>query len=304
MGKETILYHLIRTLIRIMGKLPLPILSFLSNVTGLIWFRIDKRHRTVVFGNIKAAFPGRYSDSQARAFTRKNFQHTASILFEAIWSYGLTKEELLPYFEVRGRPYLKAAHDKGGVFLLTCHMGNFELMIPGIAKAGFDAHCLYRKFDFAPVERIVREMRQRFGVNMIPLRKAAPKIMDALGKGEIVATLLDQNVDWYKGVFVDFFGRPACTNNGLAKLVLQSGATVVPTFIRKEGGTYIHEFLPPVPITVTHDPIKDIEINTQAFVSAIESMVRRCPEQYFWVHNRWKTKPYCLLAQDETKGIH
>ena len=150
MGKESILYHLTR----IMGKLPLPVLSFLSDLAGLIRFRIDKRHRTVVFDNIKAAFPGRYSDLQARVFTRKNFQHTASILFEAVRSYGLTKEELLPCFEVRGRP------------------------------------------------------------------------------------------------------------------------------------------------------IKDIEINTQTFVSAIESMVRRCPEQYFCVHNRWKTKPYCLLAQDETKGIH
>jgi len=112
-----------------------------------------------------------------------------------------------------------------------------------------------------------------------------------------VATLLDQNVGWYKGVFVDYFGHPACTNNGLAKLAINSGASVVPMFIRRENGRYIHEFLPEVPVVVTNDPIKDIENNTQAFVSALESMVRQCPEQYFWVHNRWKNKPYCLLDQ-------
>ena len=122
-------------------------------------------------------------------------------------------------------------------------------------------------------------------------------MVKALNSGDVVGVLLDQNVDWYKGVFVDYFGQPACTNNGLAKLILQTKASVLPMFIIKKGDRYIHEILPPLPVTETRDPIKDIEINTQTFVSAIESMVRRCPEQYFWVHNRWKTKPYCTLAR-------
>jgi KDO2-lipid IV(A) lauroyltransferase len=235
---------------------------------------------------------------QACVFVKKNFQHTARILFEVIWSYALKKKDLLPHFIVKGRHHLDAALKKGGVILLGCHMGNFELMVGAMAKAECFPYGLYRKLDFEPLERLVLEMRQRFGVKMIPLRKAAPKIARLLNRGEAVATLLDQNVDWYKGVFVDFFGQPACTNNGLAKLVLQTNASVVPMFIMKKDRCFIHEFLPEIPIKKTRDPIKDIEINTQAFVSAIESMVRQCPEQYFWVHNRWKTKPYCLLYQN------
>ncbi|MBU2481588.1 MAG: lysophospholipid acyltransferase family protein, partial [Proteobacteria bacterium] len=96
---------------------------------------------------------------------------------------------------------------------------------------------------------------------------------------------------------VDFFGRPACTNNGLAKLVLKTKPVVLPGFMRSEKEKFILEILPEIPLQETGDPIKDIENNTQAYVSAIESMVRRHPEQYFWVHNRWKTKPYCLLDQ-------
>jgi len=99
-------------------------------------------------------------------------------------------------------------------------------------------------------------------------------------------------------VFVDYFGRRACTNNGLAKLVLRSKAAVVPVFIVRKNQKYIVAFLPEIPLEITKDPIKDIENNTQNYVSAIESMVRQCPEQYFWVHNRWKIKPYCILNHD------
>jgi KDO2-lipid IV(A) lauroyltransferase len=293
--KDIVLYKLIKILIMVMSRIPLPVLTFFSDVLGLIWFNIDTRHRTVVFNNINRAYPGRYTPAQAWHFTKKNFQHTASMGFEVIWSYGKKKHDLLTYYEIRGQAHIDAAVKKGGVILLGCHMGNFELMSGAMAKARIYPIGLYRKFDFAPLEKIALEMRQRWGTKMIPLRKAAPKVKKALAQGKIVATLLDQNVDWYKGVFVEYFGQPACTNNGLAKLALQTDAAVIPMFIIKKNGRYIHEFLPEVPVIKTHDLIKDIENNTQAFVSAIESMVRRCPEQYFWVHNRWKTKPYCRL---------
>ena len=296
--KDILIYKMIKSLAMVIGKLPIPVLKFFADVLGLIWFKIDKRHRTVVFSNIKRAYPGKYSDSQAWVFTKKNFQYTAGIFFEVCWSFASKKEDLLPHFTIKGKEHFDAALKKGGVVLLTGHIGNFELMVPSLAKADIHLHVLYRKLDFNPLERLVLEMRQRFGARMVPLRKATPKIVKALNQGEVVGTALDQNVDWYKGAFVNYFGRPACTNSGLAKLLLRSNATVVPTFIMKQDGQYIHEFFPEIPITITNDPIKDVENNTQAFVSAIESMVRQCPEQYFWVHNRWKTKPYCMLNQD------
>ncbi|NOX32633.1 MAG: lysophospholipid acyltransferase family protein [Deltaproteobacteria bacterium] len=290
------IYKLIKLLVILFGLFPEQVLKFFSDLLGLIWYKIDKRHRNVVLKNINYAYPDRFSDVQAQRFAKNNFKHITGILFEVIWSYSKNRDELFKRFSVKGLEHLENAREKGkGVLCLTCHMGNFELLSAAVGKTGMEPYVLYRKLDFKPLERFMREMRQRFGTTVIPLRKASKKINMILKKGGVVGTLLDQNVDWYKGVFADFFGRPACTNNGFAKLVLKTRAPVVPMFIRKENDKHIMEFLPQVPLQITGDTIRDIENNTQNYVSAIESMIRKCPEQYFWVHNRWKTKPYCPL---------
>ena len=293
--KDIIIYKLIKMLIVVVSRFPMVVLNFCADVLGLFFFTVDKRHRTIVVNNIQNAYPGKYSRARALRFAKKNFKHTTRIIFEAIWSYGQKEAYLLKHYEIKGLKHIKAAMEKGGVILLGGHIGNFELMSGAMAKSKIFPIGLYRKFDFKPIEHLMLENRQKLGTTMIPLGNASSKILTALKEKKVVATLLDQNVDWYNGVFVNYFGRPACTNSGLAKIALQSKAAVVPMFIVRKNGRFIHEFLPQIPMTITNDPIKDIEINTQAFVSAIESMVRRCPEQYFWVHNRWKTKPYSTL---------
>jgi KDO2-lipid IV(A) lauroyltransferase len=191
-----------------------------------------------------------------------------------------------------------AAHAKGkGVLVITCHMGNFEMLIPAIEGTGLKGYAIYRKLDFEPLERLIRRLRQRFGVTMIPIRGASRKIDAVLRAGGVVGTLLDQNVDWYQGVFVDFFGRPACTNSGLAALAIRTKAPVLPMYTMRENREFLIEFLPEIPLEDTGDRIKDLENNTQNYTAAIEAMVRRYPDQYFWVHNRWKTKSYCMLPQ-------
>ncbi|RLC06494.1 MAG: lauroyl acyltransferase [Deltaproteobacteria bacterium] len=290
------IYKLLKLIITLLSMLPREFLKFFSDLFGLVWYTIDKRHRNVVFENINFAYPGKFSSVQTQRFIKNVFKNIASILFEVIWSYRKSKDQLLKYFVFKGVRHIKNAQKKGcGVIVLTCHMGNFELGGAALALAVETPYGVYRKFDFNPLERLMLEQRQRFGTKMIPLRGASKKIDVILRKGGVVGTLLDQNVDWYQGPFVDYFGRPACTNSGFAKLVLRTESPVIPLFIMKKNEQYIMEFLPEVPLQVTGDPIKDIENNTQNYVSAIESMVRQCPEQYFWVHRRWKTKPYCIL---------
>jgi len=113
-----------------------------------------------------------------------------------------------------------------------------------------------------------------------------------------VGILLDQNVDWYDGVFVDYFGRPACTNKGLALLALKTGAPVIPVFLIRDGKRFIFHCEPEVPLVRTGDKIKDIEVNTERFTKIIESFVSRYPEQWFWLHQRWKTRPYHPWPKD------
>ena len=289
------IYRLLKLMVTLMGKLPWTALKFFSDLFGLIWYKLDKRHRTVVLDNLNLAYPGRFSRCEAERLAVHIFKNTAAILFEVIWAYPIPRDKLFAYFTVKGAGHLEAARKKGrGVILLACHMGNFELLVAALPKAGVEKpYGIYRKFDFNPLERLMREMRQRFGATLIPMRGASEKIDAILREGGEMGTLLDQNVDWYKGVFVDFFGRPACTNSGFAKLALRSKAPVVPMYTVRKGKRFFIEFLPEVPLIETGDKIKDIEINTQNYASAVESMVRRYPDQYFWVHNRWKTKPYC-----------
>jgi Kdo2-lipid IVA lauroyltransferase/acyltransferase len=292
-------YRLIKLIVTMMGMLPGKALAFLSDIIGLLWYHIDKQHRKVVIENVTLAFPGQFSQYEAERFAVKIFQHTASILFEAFWAYGQPGHKIFKYFLIKNIEHFHKAHAKGrGTIILTCHLGNFELLTVSLSKAGIskNAYCIYRALDFKPLDRFVREIRQRFGGTMLSRGGASEKIKAVLKNGGTMVALFDQDSNWHYGVFTEFFGRPACSSKIFAKLVENTNAIVVPMFIRKSGKYYITEFLPEVPWEETGCPIKNLEKNTQNYVSAVESMIRQCPEQYFWVHNRWHTKAYDVIA--------
>jgi KDO2-lipid IV(A) lauroyltransferase len=114
-----------------------------------------------------------------------------------------------------------------------------------------------------------------------------------LKKGETIKLLIDQNVAWYEGVFIDFFGRRACTTSGLATLALHTGASVLPIFTtRLPDGKYLMEIGPPAETVNTGNHNRDILINTQNYTKVVEDHIRKYPEQWFWAHQRWKTKLY------------
>ena len=292
--KDDTLYRLMKMAVRLLGLIPRPVARGVSDFLGLIWFTADKRHRLIVQENIGHAFGASANDPGVRNMARQIFKNIAGILFEIAWAYNLKEDQFSRYFIFQGQHHLEAALEKKkGVLALTCHLGNWELLCQAVSQLGLKTAILYRKLDFQPLERFLLEIREQFGTKLIPLKGASRKVDDLLAQGQVVGTLLDQNVDWYEGCFVDFFGRPACTNDGVASLILRTKAPVVPMFIRRQGQKYIIEFLPEVPLVLTGDRTKDLEINTQNYTTAIESMIRRCPVQWFWVHNRWKTKAFC-----------
>jgi KDO2-lipid IV(A) lauroyltransferase len=129
------------------------------------------------------------------------------------------------------------------------------------------------------------------------------KMLRGLAHNEIVATMIDQNMAWQEGVFVDFFGRPACTTNGLALLALHTDAPVVPGYIlRLENGKYRMVIKEEMAVIRTGDEDADILINTQNFTRFIEDTVREYPDQWFWIHQRWKTKPWQVAKMHVEKG--
>lgn len=295
--RNEIIYKLLKLLIILLGLLPRRVAKFCSDILGLLWFKIDNRHRKIALDNISLAYPSELSSRQVLTLGKKVFKNTIHIMFDIAWAFRKSQKELLTYYTIKGYGNLKAALQKGrGVLLVSGHIGNFELLVAAFGHdPDFKMYGAYRKLDFLPLERLMLEERQRFGTTLIPLQGAGKKIDAILRNKDVVATLLDQNANWHSGVNVDFFGRPACTNKGFAVLALRTKAMVVPMCIAKTGNTFVVEFLPEIPLESTGDMIRDIETNTQNYTAAIEAMVRKYPDQYFWVHNRWKTKPYDLI---------
>lgn len=189
--------------------------------------------------------------------------------------------------------YTEARSRDRGVLFLTAHTGSWELSAFAHALYGFPMHFLTRPIDNPLVEGLVTRYRTMSGNRVIRRTEAARDVLRALSAKETVGILIDQNTTRNEGVFVDFFGIPAATTTGLAALTLRSGAPVVPGFIRWDGERQKHilEFQAPVELVRTGDRSADLVRNTARFNQVIEAFVRRYPDQWLWIHKRWKTRP-------------
>jgi KDO2-lipid IV(A) lauroyltransferase len=284
---------LIEGAFRLVGRLSLVSIDRIARRLGPVLHRLDGKHRRIVKANLERAFGGQKTGPERRIIEVRVFENLVRILLEIGWSMNREPEDLRKFLRLRGLFHFTAAHRQGrGVLFLTAHAGNWELLPVLGSLYRFPVNVLYRPLDSPAFDRLVRKMRSRFGAKMIPTHRAARKVLGCLRKGEIVAILMDQNVDWYEGVFVDFFGSRACTNKGMALIALKTGAPVLPIFLVREQGGFAVEVGAPIPLIRTGDKTRDIEANTQLYNDAIERFVRRYPDQWFWVHQRWKTRPY------------
>ncbi len=279
--------------LRLLGRLSAETIDRTAKRLGAVIRRLDAKHRRIVRENLIRAFGNEKSESERRAIERRVFENLVRILLEIGWSMHQQPEDFRSCLRVRGFAHFKSAYGQGkGVLFLTAHVGNWEILPVLGSLYRFPVNVLYRPLDSPPLDHLVRKMRSRFGARMVPTARAARKILSCLHRGEIVAVLMDQNVDWYEGVFVDFFGHRACTNKGMALIALKTGAPVLPIFLIRQDGGFAVEIGAPLPLIRTGDKTRDIEANTQIYNDAIERFVRRHPDQWFWVHQRWKTRPY------------
>ena len=292
--KDIKICGIITHLILAVGRIPRPLACRIGNFLGDFAFFVDRRHRQVVLDNLTLAFGDELTDQDRWDFSRKVYRHLGQILFEAAWSMTASAEELDAKIKIDGLEHYRAAYEKGkGVLFVTGHLGNWELMSFVAHRAQIPINVIYRPMDFSPLNLFFENLRGRFGANLVPTSHAMIRIVRALKKKEAVAILMDQSVDWYDGVWVDFFGHRTCTTKGMALIALKSRSPVLPAFIYREKKGFRAIFGPEIPLVVTGDKTKDIEANTMNFGKAIEQGIRRHPEQWFWVHRRWKKKPYC-----------
>jgi len=284
---------LIEMLFKLLGLIPRKWTFGLGNRLGHFLYLVDKKHREIVLNNLTRAFGREKNRYEIEMLAKQVFKNAFQIVFEIGWSLNLDEKRLMEYFTIEGRSHFKNAYEKGqGVLVLTGHFGNWELLSVIGAMLAYPLSVLYRPLDFKPLDRFFVNLRTRFGGKVIPLKRSMFEILKSLGRGEMVVLLMDQNVDWYEGVFVDFLGHRACTNKGLALLALKTRVPVVPVFMVREKGGFTAKFLPEIPLKISGDKTRDVEDNTQQYNQVIESFLRRYPDQWFWLHQRWKTRPY------------
>ena len=281
------------TLFSLVGRIPRNLAYRMSNPIGAVGFRMAKKHRNIAINNLTRAFGSELEPHEIKKLARQVFKNLMYIIFEIGWSLKLDPQDVRKYFRVDGLLNFIHATQKGnGVLVLTAHMGNWELLPVIGGLNNMPVNVLFRPFDFPALDQFFLKLRSRFGAVMIPTARSMRKVLRNLRRGETIAILMDQNVDWYEGVFVDFFGHRACTNKGMALLALKTGAPVLPIFLIRENSGFKLKICPEIAPIKTGDKTKDVEANTAQYNRAIESIVREYPDQWFWVHQRWKTKPY------------
>lgn len=292
---ERFLYKSVNALVFALGSLPKGVREKSAIGLGRLLFLVDKKHRNIAIQNISNAFGSEKSPEQITSIARQVFENLFRIIFEVGWSLHLSEEQLRDYFHISGLEIYQQAMAKGkGVLFLLAHFGNWELL-PIVARlCQATAHIVYRPLDERFLDQLIKNYRTRFGAELIPTQKRAMwHIIRALRQGLPVGMLMDQNVDWYDGVFVNFFDRLACTNAGMALLAIKSKAPVVPLFLLRRDNCFHALIGPELPLIQTGDHTKDVELNTEQYNRIIEVYARKFPDQWFWVHQRWKTRPYC-----------
>jgi len=246
----------------------------------------------VALANLERAF-GAALDREARAtVARASFRHLGMMAVECCRLFVGPPGSMLSRIRMVGLENLEAARALGrGAFYLTAHFGNWELLAASRALTGAPLSVVVRPLDNPFLETWLARGRERAQLNLIPKRSAVRGVRAALARGDCVGILLDQNAG-RQGVFVPFFGHAASTSRSLAVLALKTGAPVVPAFIHRLADGDHEVFLEPaIPVVRTGDREHDIAASTARFTEVIERHVRAHPEQWFWVHRRWKTRP-------------
>ena len=242
--------------------------------------------------NLELAFPER-SVSERRNILRGVFTSLGRQAAEVCLFPKYTRENVSKVVVYEGFENFERALARGkGVLFLTGHLGAWELSAFAHSLYGYPLGIVMRPLDNPYLDRLTRRYRTMHGNKTVD-KDFARGLIAAMRQGETVGVLMDTNMIASQGVFVDFFGISACTASGLARVALKTDAAVVPGFTiwDPQLQKYRLRFDPPVKLIRTNDREADVITNTQQFTKVIEDYVRRYPEQWLWVHRRWKTRP-------------
>ena len=288
-------YVALRAVLGVLVALPLWLALRVGELGALLAYLLDVPHRRIGMRNLGIAFPER-SLRERRRILRASFLNLGRMAAELAHLPRLSAEQLRDMVRFEDEAWWKEAvgwERSTGVLVLSGHFGNWELLVFAHGMRGHPVHMVHRAIANPLVDRWLNALRARAGTRMIRKNAGAGGVLHALHERALLVLPIDQNSTRGLGVFVDYFGLPASTNAGMARIALRTDAPIVPGFIVREGRSARHRVhvLPILEVERTGDPREDVLRNTQRFTAVFEEMVRRHPEQWLWMHKRWKTRP-------------
>jgi len=283
--------RLIKLITRLMARIPLSAALAVGSALGWFYGSVIRYHRRDALDALRRSYPEK-GEHEIRSITDRMYRNFGMNVAEILRLAGGAFDETNKRVAITGAEIVDQARQRGkGVLILTAHFGNWDLLGMFTITRNYPLTIISKDLKNKAINEMWMVMRERFGVSIIPAHNSARASLRVLRRNELLGFILDQNRPRDAGIFVDFFGRLACTSPGLAILSAQAQAPVVPVFIhRTPEGDHALQVLPAI------DPPPDREAETirkatQEYTKIIEDQVRQHPEQWIWLHRRWKTRP-------------
>ena len=291
---EWLVYVAVRIVVTTLQHIPLAVGYRLASVIGWVAYKVDKRHREVALNNLKIAFGDTMDDAERDRIVRATYCHFISVIIEIAhipYKLSLTTWRQYIRFEVPVEILRHVLHRKP-VLLVTGHYGNWEMAGYLFGVYNFGPHSIYRKLDNPYLDRWLRQFREHAGQKMIPKKGGFDQMEDVLRSGGILCTVGDQDAG-ARGLFVDFFGKPASTHKAMALMAIQHNAMVVVGAARRINGRfqYVVEIADVIPPEALPTDTDGVEALTRRIMAGLETIIRKDPTQYLWLHRRWKHSP-------------
>jgi KDO2-lipid IV(A) lauroyltransferase len=291
--RKTIEFAAVRVVVGVVGMMPRTLARAMGAVLGWVAFYGLGKLRRTGLRNLALAFSEKSETERLRILGRM-YRNMGWQMAEFCKMPGYSAAQASEFIRYDGlENYLRARERGKGVLVLTGHLGAWELSSFYHSLRGYPMSLVIRRLDNERVDGFVNRIRCLHGNRVIHKDDFARGLLKAMNAGETVGILMDTNMTPPQGVFVPFFGVEACTATAMARIALKTGAAVLPGFLlwEQQEGKYVLRFGEELELVRSDDLQGDIVENTARFTATIESYVRRYPEQWLWVHRRWKTRP-------------
>jgi KDO2-lipid IV(A) lauroyltransferase len=291
--REKIEYWLVLIVARTLGAMPRGLARLAAGLLAFAVYWAFGRLRRVGVRNLELALP-EVSQAERTRILRGVYRSLGWQLVEFCRMARYTAENTRDWIRTEGLEHYLAAQARGkGVLIVTGHLGAWELSSFYHSLMGYPMGMVIRRLDNRRLDDYVNKLRCLHGNRVLHKDDFARGLLTATRAGETVGILMDTNMRPPQGVFVEFFGRPACTASGLSRVALKTGAAVLPGFMVWEAAErkYVLRFGPELKFAETGDAEADAQAATQMCAAATEAWIRRYPDQWLWIHRRWKTRP-------------